>query len=354
MGAYERIPANTFRTMQMDAGILCEGFDPATGEFEKIIGATNGGVTIEATPEYKDQGENIDNCPKNMLELKTIEGWTCKISGTYVNASAQMIRNLLGSASLNDNHITIRNKLTEDDFKDIWWIGDYGESGYYAVKLSKAINTKGLSQKSQKDGNGTWEFEYNGHYSINNQDEVPLEIYMKDTVERHIVDYTLNGVKSYSSPHEVVNGGTLLATFEPNTGYTLPSTVTVKVNGTTKTAGTDYTWDNSTGVLKIKPETTIGDILVEITGNKETYTVTYTLENVSKTSGETSIEYGNDLNAAFSGAEGYDLPSAITVTVKGTGLNNNRYTWNSTTGVLKISKDEVRGNIVVTITGVSQ
>lgn len=357
MGAYERIPADTFRTMQMNAGILCKIFNPETGEFDEIIGATNGGVTIEATPEFKDHGENIDNCPTNMLELKTLEKWECKVTGTYVNASAQMIKTLLGSASLVDNHITLRNSLSEDDFQDIWFVGDYGKSGYFAVKLSKALNTKGFSLKSEDDDIGKFEFEYTGHYSISNQDTVPMEIYMKDTVERHQVDYITQYVKSYSSPQEVVNGGTLLATFEARTGYDLPDTITVKVGGVTKTAGTDYVWTKATGTLEIKPEATTDNISVTITGVVQSYTVGYTLSNVSAATGATnptSINYGSQLNASFEADTGYDLPDTITVTVKGIELNSNRYSWNSTTGGLVIPADEVKGNIVITITGVEQ
>lgn len=358
MGAYERIPADTFRTMQMNAGILCKKFTPATGEFEEIIGATNGGVTIEATPEYKDHGENIDNCPTNMLELKTLEKWECKVTGTYVNASPEMLKTLLGSASLVGGHITLRNSLSSDDFQDLWFVGDYGKSGgYLAVKLSKALNTKGFSLKSEDDDIGKFEFEYTGHYSINNQDTVPMEIYMKETVERHQVDYVTNNVTSYSSPHEIVNGGTLIAQFEANTGYNLPSTVTVKVNGTTKTAGDDYVWTQATGILKILPETTTGNISIEITGVKKSYTVGYTLSNVSAASGATNpttINYGDILDAAFAAATGYTLPETITVTVDGTEINASRYTWNSTTGVLIVPQQEVKGDIAITITGVEE
>lgn len=60
MGAYKRIPENTFNNLQMDAGIICESFDIATGTVGNIIGATTGGVTITATPSYTDMGENVD------------------------------------------------------------------------------------------------------------------------------------------------------------------------------------------------------------------------------------------------------------------------------------------------------
>jgi hypothetical protein len=358
MGAYERIPADTFRTMQMSAGILCKDFNPDTGEFDNIIGATDGGVTIEATPDYKDHGENIDNCPKNVLELTTLESWECKVSGDYITASPTMIKTLLGSASLVDNHITLRNTLTEDDFQDIWFVGDYGPSGYFAVQLSNALNTKGFSSKSENNSHTKFSFEYKGHYSISNQDKVPLEIYIKSTVERHQVDYNLSNVKSFSSPQEVVHGGTLIATFEPRTGYDLPDTITVKVGGVEKTSGTDYVWTKSTGVLNIRPETTIGNISVKIEGTIQTYDVDYTgLSNVSAATGSTnptSINYGEQFSAGFEADTGYDLPDTITVTVAGRELGSNRYSWKPNTGGLTIPGDEVKGKIVITITGVPE
>ena len=93
MGMYKRIPENTFKQLQMDAGVICSSFNPETGVIGDIIGATTGGVQIDATPSYSDLGEDVDNCPNNMLELKKLESWECKISGTYLTTSASMMKN---------------------------------------------------------------------------------------------------------------------------------------------------------------------------------------------------------------------------------------------------------------------
>lgn len=62
---FTRIPENTFKQLQLNAGILTTNFTPASGEVQEaeLLGATTGGVSFTATPEYSDWGEDIDNCP---------------------------------------------------------------------------------------------------------------------------------------------------------------------------------------------------------------------------------------------------------------------------------------------------
>ena len=293
------------------------------------------------------------NCPKNMLELKKIESWECKITGTYINASAQMLRDLLGSATVSQDgyHIQIKNELSPEDFKDIWFVGDYGDSGFLAIKLSKAINTKGLSFKSEKDDKGKFEFEYTGHYSVSNQDNVPLEIYIKEQVTRHDVDYQLSHVTALISPRQIVEGGTLTARFTANAGYSLPATITVKVGESTKTVGDDYTWNSTTGVLVVKSDVTTDDITIQITGDAEEYDVTYTLNNVTSSVAPSTVAYDEALIAAVSADSGYTLPDTISITVGGETLGTNMYTWESSSGDLTIPANTVTGNVNITITG---
>lgn len=267
MGAYKRIPTNTFHNLQMDAGIICDSFDVNTGTVGNIIGATTGGIQIDATPEYTDMGEDVDNCPNNMKELKKISKWECKISGTYLTTSASAMKSLIGSASVSGTHISLKQTLSQDDFQTLWFVGDYGDSGFLAVKLSNALNTSGLSLKTEKDGKGQVSFEYLGHYSIDAQDAVPLDIYIKDTVTMYNISYNLTHVVADVRPVDVALGGEVIAKFEPESAsYELPDTVTVKVDDSTLTVDTDYTWDDTTGILYIKSSATTGDISITVTG----------------------------------------------------------------------------------------
>lgn len=68
MAKFTKIPADTFKQLQINAGVILSDFTPATGAFEpeNQLGATTGGITFAATPTFSDYGEDVDNCPKNI------------------------------------------------------------------------------------------------------------------------------------------------------------------------------------------------------------------------------------------------------------------------------------------------
>ena len=185
---YTQIPADMFKQIQLNAGILVEDFKPATGTITNIIGATSGGVTFEATPTYTDYGEDIDNCPKNTKELKRLDSWEAKLSGTFITMTADMVARLIASADIDtadETHIVPRNDVSQEDFKDIWWVGDYSEQngekngGFCAIHLLNGLSTGGFKIAATEKAKGTFDFEFTGHYSIDAQDTVPFEVYVK-------------------------------------------------------------------------------------------------------------------------------------------------------------------------------
>ena len=182
---YTQIPADTFEKLQLNAGILAKSFTPSSGVTGDLIGATSGGVTFTASPEFTDYGEDIDNCPKNMKELKRLTSWEAKMSGTFITLDANTVKMLVGAADVDDIKIVPRNELKDEDFSDIWWIGDYsngneGESaGFVAIHLLNALSTAGFSLSATDDAKGQYSFEFIGHYSMDDQDKVPFEIYVK-------------------------------------------------------------------------------------------------------------------------------------------------------------------------------
>lgn len=194
MAKFTQIPTDTFKKIQLGAGILTTQFDPATGELtaSNIIGATSGGVSFEATPSFSDFGEDIDNCPKNTKELKVLDTWEAKMSGTFVTMDTTAAVSVIGTAAVasgDQTKVVPRNSVDAEDFKDIWWVGDYsdvnedgssaGKAGFIAIKLINALSTGGFKIQSGNKAKGTFEFEYTGHYSIANTDVVPFELYIK-------------------------------------------------------------------------------------------------------------------------------------------------------------------------------
>ena len=187
---FTKIPSDAFQKLQINAGILTTNFTPATGEIGATgqIGATTGGVSFTATPTYSDYGEDIDNCPKNMKELKKLESWEATISGTFVNADTAIAKMLVGAADIGTSDatkITPRNDVLDSDFETIWLVGDYSDKngetngGFIAIKLINALSTGGFQIQTADKAKGQFAFTFTGHYSMDAQDTPPFEIYIK-------------------------------------------------------------------------------------------------------------------------------------------------------------------------------
>lgn len=185
---YTQIPTTTFEEIQLNAGILCSEFNPSTGAVAGLLGATTGGINFTDAPEYVDFGEDIDNCPKNTLELKKIDSRAVTMGGTFVTITADVAKKLAASADLASGKITPRDDLKDTDFEDIWWVGDYSDknttgtgatAGFVAIHLMNALNTGGFQIQTTDKEKGQFAFEFTGHYSISDTDTVPYELYVK-------------------------------------------------------------------------------------------------------------------------------------------------------------------------------
>lgn len=189
---YTKIPTDTFKNLQLNAGVLLKSFDVETQTLaaDSIIGATSGGVSFTAVPSSIDFGEDIDNCPKNTKEMMHLDSWEAKMSGTFASVSKALAKALVGAADLSGAKITPRNDFSDADFSDLWWVGDYsevnedgtstGKAGFIAIHLLNSLSTGGFSIQSSDKGKGQFEFEFTGHYSMDDQDKVPFEVYIQE------------------------------------------------------------------------------------------------------------------------------------------------------------------------------
>mgnify|MGYP000224653492 FL=1 len=180
---FTKISAKAFESMQINAGIVLNTFDP-TGATEikdaDIICATSGGVTAECKPNITDLGDDVDNCQKNTAELMQIEDYDCTLAFTALNVTTDVIKLALGAADVSDKKVTPRMTLnptaSTGDFKDIWWVGDTIDGGFVAVKLMNALSTGGLSLKTTDKGKGNIAVTLTGCPRLGS-DTVPMEWY---------------------------------------------------------------------------------------------------------------------------------------------------------------------------------
>lgn len=236
MGMFTVIPQNTFEAMQLDAGILLKNFDPtniAAPADEDIICATTGGITVTCAPTFSDLGEDVDNVPANMKELKHLDSWECSISTTSLGTSPDLIKMALGCADIdgtNTSKIVPRAKLEQSDFaSSIWWVGDRADGGVVAVQLKNALSTAGFSLQTTKNGKGQTAITITGHVSINAQNEVPMAFYSIDPVaDGTATTYTYTAVTPSSGDNPSSEGWYVLVgdNYRPTSDTTVDSNVT--------------------------------------------------------------------------------------------------------------------------------
>lgn len=275
---YTQIPTTAFQDIQLNAGILVDSFVPATGTIGRLLGATTGGVNFTDTVEYTDFGDDIDNCPKNMLELKKLDSHEAKMSGTFVTLSAATAKMLAGAADVDEldaTHIIPRNEVLKTDFTELWWIGDYSDvntganAGFCAIHLLNALNTGGFQIQSTDKGKGQFAFEFTGHYSMDAQDRVPYEIFIQ-----HGGEVVTPAVLLNTHAISLEEGDTYQLTAQ-----TKPASQTVTY---TSSAGTYASVGSSTGLITAEAEgTAIITATITVDGVDYTDTCTVIVEAVT-------------------------------------------------------------------------
>ena len=121
------IAEDAFDSLQLEAGVLLTTFDPANPvrpASENIIATTSGGFNPNCAATYTDYGEDVDNVPANLKELKQLDSWECTMSFTTIKFNAENTKWALGAADIETHEgykvIKPRRDVDLSDFHDIW------------------------------------------------------------------------------------------------------------------------------------------------------------------------------------------------------------------------------------------
>lgn len=234
---YTQIPVDTFKNIQLNAGILVDDFNPATGEIGNLLGATTGGSNFTVSNEYSDYGEDIDNCPRNTLELKKLDNIEATLGGTFVTISASTAKALVGAADIDGNnasHVIPRRDLVASDFKDLWWVGDYSDdnegedAGFVAIHMMNTLSTGGFQIQSNDRGKGNFAFTFTAHFSMKNQNLVPYEIFIVEGGQASTfygVKQILTNVASSYTDTSIESGESLEVTLTADEDYEINAVI---------------------------------------------------------------------------------------------------------------------------------
>lgn len=188
---FTTVASDAFQKFQLNAGIILPDFDPTSPTFDEddILFATSGGTSFTAEPEYSDYGDDVDNVPANTKELKVLESVNVTMSGTAKTADSTAAKLFMASCTETTTSgltkLVPNADLSDSDFVDLWWVGDYSDKhgatngGFMAIHIMNALSTGGFQLQSNDKGKGDFEFEFTGHYSISDMTKVPYEIYIK-------------------------------------------------------------------------------------------------------------------------------------------------------------------------------
>lgn len=185
---FTAVPANMWKNIQMNSGIVVTGFDPTDGSYESIIGATGGDVTFKPQPEFYDLGEGINNLPDNTMQLKRVRGYNPQLSGTFKSVTTALAKMLMAAATSSGTgivNVKPSAELTTADFKEVTLLADYSEintgtnAGFMAITLHNALNLTGFQWTTKNRDKGDFPFQFNGHYDLTNLDKVPFDLYIK-------------------------------------------------------------------------------------------------------------------------------------------------------------------------------
>lgn len=228
-----------------------------------IIGVTGDEFTVSE----QDIGKTV---------TVTVTGNGTTSTGSATSAASGVVKGVITSVSLSSTSLTVGGTITASiplsgatAGATLKWFrsGDAGAIGAGDTYTIQAADLgKTISIEVTAGGNYTTKTA-----AVTASIAVPAV----PVVTTYTVTQTLTNMTSDNTSTSVNQGSQFTATFAANTGYALPATITISMGGNTLTAGSDYTYNQSTGAFSISNVT--GDIVITATAvaTPTLYTVTF-------------------------------------------------------------------------------
>lgn len=157
------------------------------------------------------------------------------------------------------------------------------------------------------------------------------------------VTKTLDSHLTGSNDTATVNhGDTYVLTLVPDTGYSLPPSITVTMGGNCVADA----YDENSGIITISNVS--GNIIINASAVINTYEVNTTLSNYTETTGSESVNHGSDYSATFTPDANFIFDNC-TVMMNGIPVEN-AYTVDET-NIVSITVTNVTGNISIVLNG---
>ncbi|MEG1264330.1 MAG: fibronectin type III domain-containing protein, partial [Clostridia bacterium] len=279
-------------------GVYVAGEDSAGGTFTMEGGSIAGNTAGIGGGVYVDGTFNVSGAAKVSGNTETMSGVSAACN-VYLNAGKT---------------ITVVGELT----------GNASISVTTGVPLSAENPTVAITGESDKDYSQYFRSDGHNCVVINKKSG---EAQVVSLSLAHTVTYQLTNLTSSNQDNAAYNED-YTTTLTPNSGYTLPGTVEVTVDGTALTAGTEYTYVG--GVINLLGKKVDGAITITAAGVPYTPpappTAAYVVDEQGNRTAHESLAQALDAAKAGQGVEMNTDQAAGEVTVgSGVSLNLNGY-----------------------------
>ena len=178
----------TIVNLQLNAGVLVTSYTKGEDIAEEdIIGATRGGGSFTAVPTVHQAA--VDGAPTYTKGLERVDDWVITLNATMVELNDDAVSRALGvgvvktetgSGTTKDTVFTVKRTVNDEDYKDLYWVGDLSNGQNVVIKIKNALNTSGLNLTFSDRGEGTYALALIGHFTTEDLDTAPFEL----TIER--------------------------------------------------------------------------------------------------------------------------------------------------------------------------
>lgn len=178
------IRTETAQNIALNMFVLSTGYTFGSGPTGEL-GATTGGGTFTATPEFRVPG--LNGLRKNTKGFMVIDEWevSLKCSAVELTESGLLLASGYGSAATDANVTTItpaQGLVPDSEYADLWVSGNTSDGKIFAICIKNALNNNGVQLSFADKDTGKYDIDVRGNYTAETLDTPPFIIYLDKSV----------------------------------------------------------------------------------------------------------------------------------------------------------------------------
>jgi len=178
------IRTKTAQNIALNMFVLSTGYTPGSGPTGEL-GATTGGGTFTATPEFRVPG--LNGLRKNTKGFMVIDEWevSLKCSAVELTEAGLLLAAGYGSAATSANVTTItpaQGLVPDSEYADLWVSGNTSDGKIFAICIKNALNNNGVQLSFADKDTGKYDIDVRGNYTAATLDTPPFIIYLDKSV----------------------------------------------------------------------------------------------------------------------------------------------------------------------------